>query len=115
MVCFLLNANKNQNTNCFWLLGKRFFLCEPCNKQYKNKNGLMYHLQRCKKRESFSKQEDQETPPMAKTVLVEENKDESLLQEFDFIEKLLDKDALCNLQSSNVVFSSSVDELYNLF
>ncbi|KAG1049026.1 hypothetical protein G6F43_008622 [Rhizopus delemar] len=95
--------------------GKRFFLCEPCNKQYKNKNDLMYHLQRCKKREPFSKQEDQETSPMAKTVLVEENKDESLLQEFDFIEKLLDKDALCNLQSSNVVFSSSVDELYNLF
>jgi hypothetical protein len=75
----------------------------------------MYHLQRCKKSGPFSKQEDQETLPMTKAVLIEENKDELLLQEFDFIEKLLDKDALSNLQSSSLVFTSSVDELYNLF
>ncbi|CEP08085.1 hypothetical protein [Parasitella parasitica] len=28
--------------------GSSFYVCEPCNKKYKNRNGLAYHLERCK-------------------------------------------------------------------
>ncbi|KAG0173512.1 hypothetical protein DFQ28_008216 [Apophysomyces sp. BC1034] len=34
--------------------GSRAFVCEPCNKKYKNRGGLAYHLDRCK----FRVQED---------------------------------------------------------
>lgn len=29
-------------------LGSSVYVCEPCHKKYKNRNGLAYHLQRCK-------------------------------------------------------------------
>ncbi|KAI9475588.1 MAG: hypothetical protein EXX96DRAFT_620082 [Benjaminiella poitrasii] len=28
--------------------GSCYYVCEPCNKKYKNRNGLAYHLERCK-------------------------------------------------------------------
>ncbi|ORY91159.1 hypothetical protein BCR43DRAFT_498602 [Syncephalastrum racemosum] len=28
--------------------GSTVYLCEPCNKRYKNRNGLAYHIKRCK-------------------------------------------------------------------
>ncbi|EPB83828.1 hypothetical protein HMPREF1544_09402 [Mucor circinelloides 1006PhL] len=28
--------------------GSSFYFCEPCNKKYKNRNGLAYHMERCK-------------------------------------------------------------------
>ncbi|KAK4518749.1 uncharacterized protein ATC70_008971 [Mucor velutinosus] len=28
--------------------GSSFYVCEPCNKKYKNRNGLAYHMERCK-------------------------------------------------------------------
>ncbi|KAG0187815.1 hypothetical protein DFQ28_005799 [Apophysomyces sp. BC1034] len=31
-------------------IGSRAFVCEPCNKKYKNPGGLRYHLDRCKYR-----------------------------------------------------------------
>lgn len=42
------------------------FLCEPCNKKYKNRNGLAYHMQRCKgtkpvKAENNSSSDEQTT------------------------------------------------------
>ncbi|KAI9270813.1 hypothetical protein BY458DRAFT_178309 [Sporodiniella umbellata] len=39
--------------------GKRFFLCEPCGKRYKNRNGLTYHLERCKNNGPFNREEDE--------------------------------------------------------
>ncbi|KAL0092413.1 hypothetical protein J3Q64DRAFT_1718865 [Phycomyces blakesleeanus] len=33
--------------------GTRKFVCEPCNKRYKNRNGLTYHLDRCKSRSAI--------------------------------------------------------------
>jgi hypothetical protein len=43
-----------------YILGKRFFLCEPCNKKYKNRNGLTYHLVRCKNNGPFNNREEDE-------------------------------------------------------
>ncbi|KAI9025278.1 hypothetical protein CLU79DRAFT_744854 [Phycomyces nitens] len=41
--------------------GTRKFVCEPCNKRYKNRNGLTYHMDRCKSRSAIMvKQEIEE-------------------------------------------------------
>lgn len=32
--------------------GSSVYVCEPCNKKYKNRNGLAYHLERCKNAKS---------------------------------------------------------------
>ncbi|ORE22744.1 hypothetical protein BCV71DRAFT_285116 [Rhizopus microsporus] len=48
---------KTKEANVF--LGKRYFLCEPCNKKYKNRNGLTYHLERCKNNGPYTKEEDE--------------------------------------------------------
>ncbi|KAI9323700.1 hypothetical protein BX666DRAFT_2108574, partial [Dichotomocladium elegans] len=42
--------------------GSRVFVCEPCGKRYKNRNGLTYHLDRCRYRqeeEENSQQQDE--------------------------------------------------------
>ncbi|KAI8987040.1 hypothetical protein BDB01DRAFT_849192 [Pilobolus umbonatus] len=36
--------------------GTRAFVCEPCNKKYKNRNGLSYHLERCKNIDKHTKE-----------------------------------------------------------
>ncbi|KAL0576908.1 hypothetical protein ABG067_008878, partial [Albugo candida] len=39
--------------------GSSVYVCEPCNKKYKNRNGLAYHLERCKYTK-LSQEEEQE-------------------------------------------------------
>ncbi|ORY97849.1 hypothetical protein BCR43DRAFT_490461 [Syncephalastrum racemosum] len=43
--------------------GSKVYVCEPCNKKYKNRNGLQYHLERCKFRSSntITEEDDDET------------------------------------------------------
>jgi hypothetical protein len=41
--------------------GSSFYFCEPCNKKYKNRNGLAYHMERCKNSDK-SKQSSQQQP-----------------------------------------------------
>ncbi|KAI9247390.1 hypothetical protein EDC94DRAFT_664603 [Helicostylum pulchrum] len=36
--------------------GSTVYVCEPCHKKYKNRNGLSYHLQRCKYRTKEEKE-----------------------------------------------------------
>ncbi|KAI7897582.1 uncharacterized protein BX663DRAFT_302390 [Cokeromyces recurvatus] len=38
--------------------GSCYYVCEPCNKKYKNRNGLAYHLERCKNAVSKQLSED---------------------------------------------------------
>ncbi|KAG2199713.1 hypothetical protein INT47_012849 [Mucor saturninus] len=38
--------------------GTSVYVCEPCHKKYKNRNGLAYHLQRCKNSSSNKDEED---------------------------------------------------------
>ncbi|CDS06852.1 hypothetical protein LRAMOSA09377 [Lichtheimia ramosa] len=42
--------------------GSRVFVCEPCGKRYKNRNGLAYHLDRCRflQEEQISNQQEDE-------------------------------------------------------
>ncbi|OBZ90642.1 hypothetical protein A0J61_01312 [Choanephora cucurbitarum] len=40
--------------------GSSVYVCEPCNKKYKNRNGLAYHLERCKNKSS-EKEENKES------------------------------------------------------
>jgi hypothetical protein len=47
------NINNNINTN------QRQFICKPCNKKYKNRNGLAYHQERCKYRKDQQQRQDE--------------------------------------------------------
>ncbi|KAI8885600.1 hypothetical protein K501DRAFT_331778 [Backusella circina FSU 941] len=46
-----INISNNVNRN------PRQFICEPCNKKYKNRNGLAYHQERCKYRKEQQRQQ----------------------------------------------------------